>query len=50
MSKKHYVILANIIRTIDKRDRARVAVLVADMCIHDNPAFSRDRFFKACEV
>ena len=50
MSRKHYIELATIIRTIDKRDRARVAVLVADMCYNNNPNFKRDRFYRACEV
>jgi hypothetical protein len=51
MSRKHFVQLAQAVRTIsDPSERRRAAELIADVCAASNSRFDRARFLHACGV
>jgi hypothetical protein len=52
MSKKDYEIIARAVRDADipKREKRKIASLLADYLYKDNPRFLTTRFLVACEA
>jgi hypothetical protein len=51
MSRKDFAAIAQVIAAIvDKRERARVAELVGNVCAAHNGQFDQQRFYLACGV
>ena len=51
MTKKHFIMFANVIKKIkEKDDRASMAYAIAEVLYKSNHKFRFDLFYKACSV